>query len=210
MAERGVAGLNLAEVAKRMGIRPPSLYKYFPSKMAIYDRLFGDGMRAWKATLGQTLDRVPPDRSSLQTIGSVLVEFAVECPVRFQLLFWRTVPGFEPSPESYATAIETWQMIRQHVHSLVGRGELVLSDSSEDAIEDGMWIASSITLGVITNQLANEPGVPAKQGRFTRLLPTALGVLLDHYAPKPVARSRKGIRAANMTRDANKRGYPST
>ncbi|HEY6429119.1 MAG TPA: helix-turn-helix domain-containing protein, partial [Acidimicrobiales bacterium] len=40
MAEEGVNGLSLAEVARRLGVQPPSLYKYFPSLMAIYDALF--------------------------------------------------------------------------------------------------------------------------------------------------------------------------
>jgi AcrR family transcriptional regulator len=35
MAEDGVAALSLAEVARRMGMRPPSLYQYFPSKLAV-------------------------------------------------------------------------------------------------------------------------------------------------------------------------------
>ena len=43
MVEQGVAGLSLGEVARRMGIRPPSLYVYFPSKHALYDALFAQG-----------------------------------------------------------------------------------------------------------------------------------------------------------------------
>ena len=40
MQADGVAALSLSEVARRMGIKPPSLYKYFPSKLAVYDELF--------------------------------------------------------------------------------------------------------------------------------------------------------------------------
>src|SRR5262249_48217199 len=43
MAREGAAGLSLPEVARRMGIQPPSLYKYFPSKLALYDELFRRG-----------------------------------------------------------------------------------------------------------------------------------------------------------------------
>src|ERR1700749_1990638 len=45
MTEQGVNGLSLAEVARRLGVQPPSLYKYFPSLMAIYDALFLEGQR---------------------------------------------------------------------------------------------------------------------------------------------------------------------
>ena len=40
MAEEGVNGLSLAEVARRLGVQPPSIYKYFPSLMAVYDAIF--------------------------------------------------------------------------------------------------------------------------------------------------------------------------
>ena len=43
MTEEGVNGLSLAEVARRLGVQPPSLYKYFPSLMAIYDAIFRRG-----------------------------------------------------------------------------------------------------------------------------------------------------------------------
>jgi len=40
---QGVAGLSVGEIARRMGIRPPSVYVYFPSKHALYDALFARG-----------------------------------------------------------------------------------------------------------------------------------------------------------------------
>ena len=44
MRENGVAALSFNEIARRLGMKPPSLYAYFPSKMAIYDALFRLGM----------------------------------------------------------------------------------------------------------------------------------------------------------------------
>ena len=40
MREQGVAALSLREVARRVQMQAPSLYAYFPSKMALYDALF--------------------------------------------------------------------------------------------------------------------------------------------------------------------------
>src|SRR6476661_10846341 len=40
MTEHGVNGLTLAEVARRLGVQTPSLYKYFASLGAVYDALF--------------------------------------------------------------------------------------------------------------------------------------------------------------------------
>jgi AcrR family transcriptional regulator len=43
--EKGVAGLNLNEVAGPVGIKTPSLYNCFSSKIALYDALFSPGLQ---------------------------------------------------------------------------------------------------------------------------------------------------------------------
>ena len=45
MTETGAAALTLGEVARRMGIRTPSLYVYFRSKAALCDEIFARGWR---------------------------------------------------------------------------------------------------------------------------------------------------------------------
>ena len=44
--ERGLTGFTLSDVAGLVGMRAPSLYSHFDSKMAIYDAMFGE---AWAA-----------------------------------------------------------------------------------------------------------------------------------------------------------------
>src|SRR3954466_10066531 len=46
MTEHGVGGLSLGEVARRMGMRTPSLYVYFDSKHAVYDAVSARGGRS--------------------------------------------------------------------------------------------------------------------------------------------------------------------
>src|SRR5690606_28197322 len=53
MSEPGVAGLRLSAVARRLGVRPPSLYKYFPSRNAVYDALFRRGQQAYLEAVRQ-------------------------------------------------------------------------------------------------------------------------------------------------------------
>ncbi|MEU0837731.1 helix-turn-helix domain-containing protein, partial [Streptomyces sp. NPDC005969] len=69
MAEEGVAALSLAEVARRVGMRPPSLYQYFPSKMAVYDALFERGMRQAVEVLDPYLVRLSEDPWRAITAG---------------------------------------------------------------------------------------------------------------------------------------------
>ncbi len=66
MTTEGVNGLSLAEVARRLGVQPPSLYKYFPSLMAIYDALFFEqGQRDIVEAMCAAMARVEPGLDAL-------------------------------------------------------------------------------------------------------------------------------------------------
>ncbi len=110
MAEQGVAGLSVGEIARRMGIRPPSVYVYFPSKRALYDALFARGARLLLAAMQEVTAALPARPATLEEIllpgARAFVRWSVEHAAYSQLLFWRPVPGFTPSPQAYQAAIE--------------------------------------------------------------------------------------------------------
>src|SRR5919199_1700721 len=102
-AESGLGAVSLHEVARRVGVRQPSLYGYVSSKLDLYDAMYG---QAYEQLLAR-LDATPPGgtaREQLLRVSRTILEFAVEDPPRQQLLFQRTIPGFEPSAGSCAVA----------------------------------------------------------------------------------------------------------
>ena len=66
MTEKGVNGLTLSEVARRLGVQPPSLYKYFDSLMALYDALFRRGQQAHLEVMRAAMEQAPPGLDALQ------------------------------------------------------------------------------------------------------------------------------------------------
>jgi AcrR family transcriptional regulator len=183
MAEDGVAALSLAEVARRMGLRPPSLYQYFPSKMEIYNALFEEGVRRVRvATLDAEaeLNSVDP-LARLRVFQQAFCRWCIENPVLSQLLFWRTVPGFKPSPESFAPAVMQLEELRARLRATVEAGQL----APEAAGEEGVALYTSLVAGVVTQQLANEPDAAYERGgRFIGLIPIVLDMFIDRYAPR--------------------------
>jgi AcrR family transcriptional regulator len=182
MAEEGVAALSLAEVARRMGLRPPSLYQYFPSKTALYDALFGEGARRILAATREAeaaLDGLDP-LARLRAVQEVFCRWCIGNPVLSQLLFWHTVPGFEPSPESFAPAIAFLEDLRSRLRAAVEAGQLAAEAAGDEAVA----LYTSLVVGVVSQQFANEPDVPYETGRFTRLAPTVLDLFITRYAPK--------------------------
>src|SRR6478672_7831113 len=106
MTEEGVNALSLAEVARRLGVRPPSLYQYFPSLMAIYDALFLRGQVEHLAVMRQAMADVEPGLAALTAGLEAGGRWALAHRAAAQLLFWRPVPSFEPSPEAFAASVE--------------------------------------------------------------------------------------------------------
>lgn len=158
----GLAGLSLRELAAEVGMRPQSLYSYFDSKNAIYDAMFAQGCRQFAE--GQARWRLTGDaRSDLTTLGRYFVDFCTEDPVRYQLMFQRTIPGFEPSSESFAIAVEGLAAIQGHLASL----------GIDDPRDIDLFTA--IGTGLTDQQISNDPG----GDRWARLTDDAVDMYLD-------------------------------
>jgi AcrR family transcriptional regulator len=167
--ERGLAGWSLRDVADVVGMRAPSLYVYFGSKNALFDAMFAEGCAA-------LLRHIPPAAAQaegrpvaevLHIAATTFFDFCTEDPARYQLLFLRTLPGFEPSAESYALA--------QEVLDETGRAFQAVGLGSAEHLD--LWTA--LTVGLVTQQLSNDPG----GDRWRRLLDPAVKMFMAAHLP---------------------------
>lgn len=154
-----------------MGTRPPSLYVYFPSKHALYDALFARGAQL-------VLDHSRTHAQSREIDGAALddvllrlaqscVRWSVEHPAYTQLLFWRPVPGFSPSAEAHAPAIQLVELSHTRFQPLREQG-LIRPDTHVDEVHRDWTI---LLAGVVSQQLSNAPDGTFATGRFTTALP---------------------------------------
>ncbi|MCW2544305.1 MAG: hypothetical protein JWM40_1857 [Frankiales bacterium] len=188
MGEQGAGGLSLGEVARRMGIRPPSLYVYFASKNAVYDAVFAMGWRL----VGEVMAALPPVNvkadveASLQPAATNFVRWCIEHPVHAQLMLWRPVPNWEPTPEAFEPAIVTLDLTRQRLADLQARGML----RDDVPVQELVNAWTVINTGVISRQLANAPHESFEAGSFTQVLPALVSMYATHYRAAP-ARKKK-------------------
>jgi AcrR family transcriptional regulator len=184
MDEEGVGGLSLSEVARRLGVKPPSLYKYFDSLAAIYDALFERGQRAnleeMRAAMATAAPGLPALAAGLDASG----RWCMAHPAVAQLLWWRPVPGFEPSREALAPSAEMVGLQRQAFADAIAAGQLAADADPEELV----WVSGALISGVLGMALANEPGQRWGKGRFTPLLPKLLETLPVLYPPKRARR----------------------
>jgi AcrR family transcriptional regulator len=169
--ERGLGGFALRDVAEAVGMRTPSLYVYFDSKNALYDAMFAAGnhelLRRVDALVEEVGQRDLDIAEVLRRAARMHVDFCVEDPARYQLLFLRTLPGFEPSEGSYALAREVLERLAT-VLAAAGAGAPETVD---------LWTA--LISGLVAQQVSNDPG----GDRWRRLVDRAVDMFVAAEVP---------------------------
>jgi AcrR family transcriptional regulator len=178
MAEAGVGGLSMSEIARRLGMRQPSLYKYFPSLHAVYDALFARGVAGSGAAVQAAVADGPRGVVAIRAAGRALVRWAVENPALAQLLYWRPVPGFAPTAATFAPSVALMGQLRAAFAAAVRAGVL----HHDAAAEEAPRLFTVVLSGLISQQMANEPGAGYDTGMFTSLTDAALDMFFARYA----------------------------
>jgi AcrR family transcriptional regulator len=168
----GLAALSLRELAAEVGMRPQSLYTYVDAKNDIYDAMYAEGCRQF-AEGQQRWELVGDARADLRVMGRYFVDFCTQDPVRYQLLFQRTIPGFEPSAESFALSVDSLAAAAAHLASL----------GIDDPRDIDLFTA--IGTGIADQQISNDPG----GDRWIRLIDDAVDMFVDHIESRARARS---------------------
>ena len=101
--------------------------------------------------------------SRFRDVMGAFVDFALEDQAQMSLLFTRSVPGFEPSTESYAPAVE-----------VLARSNALLRAAGMRAPTDIDCFIAMVG-GLIAAQMSNEPG----GNRWVRHLDRLIDLYLD-------------------------------
>jgi AcrR family transcriptional regulator len=121
------------------------VYAYFNSKNDIYDAMFGRAAAEFADHMTAAFETDDP-REVLVAGVRRFVAFCTADAARYQLLFQRIIPGFEPSAESYAHAVRALGASRER---------LALNGITAPEHLD-MWTA--LTTGLVDQQVSNDPG----------------------------------------------------
>jgi hypothetical protein len=134
---------------------------------------------AWSSYEAYALERhrslADHPRTAAKQVARYFFDFATADLARHQLMNQRTIPGFEPSPGSYAPAVRVLAMGRE---TSAGLGV----DRQDDV---DIWI--TLVGGMVDQHLANDPGGQ----RFSRLLDRAVDMWADHVGLPPERSSRR-------------------
>ena len=172
--DQGLAGLAMRDLGERVGMKAQSIYSYFASKNEIYDAMFHQGYLAFAAATADVHD-VPGDgagaaddsRGAAHRSAHRFFAFCTSDPVRYQLLFQRTIPDFVPSAQSYAVALDAYEAMRAQM--------AIFGITDPEAVD--LWTA--MLTGLTDQQISNDPG----GDRWERIIGRAIDMLLHELTP---------------------------
>lgn len=159
----GLAGISLRELAARVGMRAPSLYSYFDSKHALFDAMFAQGYQLMLDRM-RALELPDDPVDTLKARMRQFMDFCQEDIARYQLMFQRTIPGFEPSSQSYSISVQALEETKGLLARAGVRGPKAVD----------LWTA--VGAGLVAQQIANDPG----GDRWARLIDDAVDMFVKH------------------------------
>jgi len=172
MNEDGVNALSIAEIARRLGVQPPSIYKYFDSLLSIYDTLFQRGQSEHLELMRGTMANAQPGLPALVAGLEASGRWCLANRSLAQLMFWLPVPTFEPSPEAFAPSIEMVNLQKAAIADAITAGQLGPAD-----VDQVVHLISVFIVGILSQAIANEPDLEWGHGRFTPLFPQLMALL---------------------------------
>jgi AcrR family transcriptional regulator len=174
--ESGLAAVSMRDLASRAGITTPTLYAYFDSKNGVFDEMFASSAQQFATHMSAPYD-TNESRQLLRAMARRFVDFCLSDVGRYQLLFQRTIPGFEPSARSYAYAVTALEISRRQLADVGVRKDWQID------------LLTALLSGLVNQQISNDPG----GDRWTRLIDDAVEMFLTHCerAPRPTKSKSK-------------------
>lgn len=90
--DSGPEGLTLRKLAERLGVSAMAPYRHYPDKEALLAAIAADGFRQLKTRLEAAEQSSSTASSPLLAEGIAYVQFALDCPAIFRLMFGATRP----------------------------------------------------------------------------------------------------------------------
>jgi AcrR family transcriptional regulator len=174
----GLGNFSMRELGTRVGMKAQSIYSYFRSKNEIFDAMFREGNLAMIEAMQPSNGAGSDSEDQVELIAATVHRFFLFCtsdPVRYQLLFQRTIPDFTPSEESFAVAQQAYDV------SLAPIRRLGLSGSELD-------LFTGVMAGLVAQQISNDPD----GDRWESLIDQATSMLLKELAPNHISQLHKG------------------
>lgn len=112
IAEEGVEGLSMRDVARRLEISHQAPYRHFASR----DHLLAEIMRRCFEDFAQFLDQNSKENpTELRSMGEAYLDYAALKPLEYRLMFGTPWPEPAAHPELVKHAVHAFDLLRQNL-----------------------------------------------------------------------------------------------
>lgn len=139
IAEHGIEGLSLREVARKLGVSHQAPYRHYPSR----DHLLAEVMRRCFEDFAHSLDareQFEEPSADLHSLGQAYLRFAATHPLEYRLMFNSTWPEKADHPDLVRDATHAFNILRNVLERIHGAEK-----SKKNTIDlDAMFIWSTM------------------------------------------------------------------
>jgi len=167
-AENGPDAVTMRQLAAELGVSPMTPYRYFRDKDDILAAVRTNGFNRFAQLLEKARDTTKGARAKGAAVGEAYVNFALEHPHTYKLMFDLNQPHEEDYPELVEAGKRARSTMSAYVKDLVADGEL-----AGDPEQIGMmfWAAAH---GAVVLELAGKLPKGAARG-LHRAMAAAMG-----------------------------------
>ena len=174
LAERGLAGLSLREVARRLGVSHNAPFKHFVSREALLAAMAEQGFEDLTERLAAAMVGEP--REAMESRALAYVTFALERPAVFRLMFGGQVDAAQ-HPSLAERAESSLRGITRHIAGAYG----------EEAIDEATLSAWAFVHGLANLLLDGQISESLRKGRSNEDLARAVIAAMAQGLGKPAA-----------------------
>lgn len=124
LAEEGVGGLSLRQVAQRAGVSHAAPYAHFADKQSLIAAISTDGFRRLYDKLSAAHANGVEARQKLIETAEAYLEFATEDPARFKVMFSGILEQEKEYPEFVEASQQNYELMVEIVQACQATGVL--------------------------------------------------------------------------------------
>ena len=141
IAEKGVEGLSMRDVARRLGVSHQAPYKHFPSRDHILAEIVATAYAEFAAHL-DARERSDDPYEDLGSMGRAYFDYAQREPLKYRLMFGTPLPDPAEHPEMIQRGRHAFSLLEEAIaqlHRSQGR------PGEREAVElDAMFVWSTV------------------------------------------------------------------
>lgn len=166
VAESGVEGFTLREAAKRAGVSAAAPYRHFNDRADLLAAIATEGFSLLLPELQAAIDRRKDDSmAALAELGLAFVDFGVQHPSHFKLMYGPHLPGRAAHPELGDLDLEGFRYLSQAIARAQADGRLAAGEPRQMAL-----VSFAFVYGAVSSYLDGEMtrlGFSTREARAT-------------------------------------------